>query len=280
MNKKTQTSRVWLALVAIPLLVAAGCTRHVSRDISADGKAGEVIFPEIKPGGWMQEGTFPTPDSLRQIIPGMSKDQLYALLGAPHFREGYYGVREWDYIFNFPIGTDGAYRTCQYKIIFDEDFLARSFHWKDPECRQWVQAGERSTAPRQVVNLSADALFSFNGASKDDITNDGRDQIAELGEKLGKDVTVQHVLVTGHTDRIGSDAANLALSQRRAETVRWLLLEAGVPADRISAVGAGETQPVKECPTITDRQAEIACLQPNRRVEVAIWGEGDSPDSM
>ncbi len=53
------------------------------------------------------------------------------------------------------------------------------------------------------------------------------------------------IRVEGHTDDVGDDASNLDLSQRRAESVKRYLIEAGVPAARLAAQGFGETQPVK-----------------------------------
>ena len=71
------------------------------------------------------------------------------------------------------------------------------------------------------------------------------------------------IRVIGHTDRVGSDEANEALSQRRAETIVDFLREAGVTAVSFEAVGMGERTPL--VPT-EDGVAEAR----NRRVEVAI----------
>ena len=67
----------------------------------------------------------------------------------------------------------------------------------------------------------------------------------------------------GHTDSQGKDAANLALSQRRAESVRQYLVGKGIDAGRMTAVGYGETQPIADNNTPAGR-AE------NRRVEFKI----------
>jgi outer membrane protein OmpA-like peptidoglycan-associated protein len=81
------------------------------------------------------------------------------------------------------------------------------------------------------------------------------------------------VTVVGHTDRIGSDAANMALSQRRAQSVRDALVSNGVAASSIRAVGAGESQPVVQCGE-GSRNEVVACLAPNRRVEIAVQKRG------
>ena len=56
------------------------------------------------------------------------------LLHHPHFSEGIFNVREWDYVFNFYTGDDNAYLTCQYKLKFDGDNRVESTHWKNPQC--------------------------------------------------------------------------------------------------------------------------------------------------
>ena len=71
------------------------------------------------------------------------------------------------------------------------------------------------------------------------------------------------ILVAGHTDSTGSDEYNMKLSQQRADSVKNALVQRGVAAQRISAVGYGESQP------IADNNTEFG-RQQNRRVEVRI----------
>jgi len=80
------------------------------------------------------------------------------------------------------------------------------------------------------------------------------------------------VLVTGHTDRLGTDAYNEKLSVRRADVVRDYLVSKGVPKDKIETIGMGEKQPLVQCDQKNLKEL-IACLQPNRRVEVEVKGE-------
>jgi outer membrane protein OmpA-like peptidoglycan-associated protein len=68
--------------------------------------------------------------------------------------------------------------------------------------------------------------------------------------------------VAGHTDSMGSDAYNMKLSQQRAEAVRNFLISRGVAADRLTAKGYGESQPVADNATEEGRFK-------NRRVELA-----------
>ncbi len=71
------------------------------------------------------------------------------------------------------------------------------------------------------------------------------------------------IVVAGHTDNVGSDAANLRLSQRRAYSVRNYLIDQGVSARRMQAVGYGETRPVANNETANGRAK-------NRRVEITL----------
>jgi len=70
-------------------------------------------------------------------------------------------------------------------------------------------------------------------------------------------------VVEGHTDSIGSDATNEELSYRRAQTVHDYLIERGVPAEKIRAVGYGKSRPVADNTTAEGRAN-------NRRVEIII----------
>lgn len=253
-------------LSAILLAAAAGCTRHVSRDISPEGQAGEVVFPS-RDTIVLNEGVLPNLDSLRQIGPGVTKDQLYHLLGRPHFREAH-GAREWDYLFHFRKGGDIV--TCQYKVIFDEQYRGQNFHWAPANCAD-VLAPADGDASITRFDLSGDALFAFARHGEQDILPDGRSQLLAIAAQL-KRAKASQVTVTGHTDRIGSDQANLALSQRRADTVRQVLIREGISAETVSAIGLGETKPMKQCADALAETELVECLQPNRRVEILAAG--------
>ena len=265
MKHQLKICRMLLLTVGAALALTACGTRHVSRDISPQGVAGEVIFPD--PAHIvLKGGTFPNLDDLRLVGPGVTKDQLYQLLGRPHFHEGYAGVREWDYLFHFR--KDGKIITCQYKVVYDKDYLAQTFHWAPASCADLLTEAAPPAAKERTFNLSADALFEFAKYGADDILPKGHEELAAIAEQLA-DANKMTITVVGHTDRIGSDASNQLLSQRRAQTVRQYLVDRGVPAMSISAEGRGESQPVKDCEE-QSRDALIACLLPNRRVEIQV----------
>jgi outer membrane protein OmpA-like peptidoglycan-associated protein len=121
--------------------------------------------------------------------------------------------------------------------------------------------------------LSADGLFAFGKSSLDDLSSEGRAQLDALASRLltGRPFEIVHVI--GHSDRIGSPKANLDLSNRRATAVRKYLVEKGVPAERITAVGRGAVEPIVACDDVSG-DALIACLAPNRRVEIRVVAAG------
>ncbi|NNM80134.1 MAG: OmpA family protein [Gallionella sp.] len=128
-------------------------------------------------------------------------------------------------------------------------------------------------APKKVVfsaDSDADALFAFG---KSDIKPTGQRVLDKFAADLkGADYDV--ITVTGHTDRIGSHAYNMKLSERRAEAVRdYLIAAAGIPAGKITAKGMDGAQPVTkpgECKGNKATKKLVACLAPDRRVEVEV----------
>lgn len=118
------------------------------------------------------------------------------------------------------------------------------------------------------LTLSGDALFAFGKADIDDLSGDGRAQLDAFASRLGA-APFELVRITGHSDRIGSEKANMALSKRRAESVRDYLAQRGIAAEKIIATGLGPYRPVVPCDGESG-QALIDCLAPNRRVEITV----------
>ncbi len=242
-----------MGLLAVVMAVTA-CTSTISK-INADGTPrGEVVFPDLA-DATQPEGIFPNLENLAKIDPGMSKKDLYYLIERPHFHE-INGAKEWDYIMKFR-QADRSVKTCQYKILFDKDNIARNFYWKPANCLD------------EKVNLSADALFPLNRGGIADIKPAGKKKLDALAKQIVAERNKPRLFVTGYTDYLGSESYNLRLSQQRAESVKQYLTNQGVKAENITAVGKGESDPVVTCGK--KRGAVLVqCLQPNRRVTVEI----------
>lgn len=96
-------------------------------------------------------------------------------------------------------------------------------------------------------------------------------RVSNIVDHIGSLSFLKEVNLVGHADPIGSEEYNMGLSQRRAEAVAAKLSEAGVAADKIKTAAKGETAPVANC---TGKGAQlIACLRPDRRVDVEVVGE-------
>ena len=122
------------------------------------------------------------------------------------------------------------------------------------------------------VSFSADSLFDFGKAN---MTRAGHQAVGQFATDI-KGTDFDTIRVTGHTDRIGSHASNLKLSQRRANSVKADLIDAGgITANKIVAVGVDGADPVTKPGDCKGRKVTpklIACLQPDRRVDIEVSG--------
>ena len=110
-----------------------------------------------------------------------------------------------------------------------------------------------------TVTLPQDILFATNSTA---VSGSAQSDIFTLANSIQRypNTTVN---VIGHTDNVGDAAFNLDLSQRRAQSVSSILINAGVSPTRIRSIGRGEDQPVASNLNPQGRQA-------NRRVEIII----------
>ncbi|HCB1502586.1 TPA: porin OmpA [Klebsiella michiganensis] len=123
--------------------------------------------------------------------------------------------------------------------------------------------------------LKSDVLFNFN---KSTLKPEGQQALDQLYTQLSNmDPKDGSAVVLGYTDRIGSDAYNQQLSEKRAQSVVDYLVSKGIPSSKISARGMGESNPVtgNTCDNVKARAALIDCLGPDRRVEIEVKGYKD-----
>jgi OOP family OmpA-OmpF porin len=111
----------------------------------------------------------------------------------------------------------------------------------------------------EVITLPGDVLFAFN---KSDLSPAAQSQLDSLMFKLQL-ADVVSIKVIGHTDSVGSDEYNQALSERRASSVAAYLLSQGIAPSKLTSEGKGESQPVADNETDEGRAK-------NRRVELHI----------
>jgi outer membrane protein OmpA-like peptidoglycan-associated protein len=263
--RKTKHISRWL-----PALLAAAITMAISGAIPSHAQTADAgpSFPDPA-RATMPEGAFVNVENLRKLAPGMTKHQLYDLLGAPHFSEGVFGVHRWNYILAFR-ETDGGVIKCQFQVQFDKNHLAQAYYWKPESCKNLLAppapppSPTPAAAPMMALTLSSDAMFGFDSAT---LTPEGKANLDQLLSRVQEASHIQDIMITGYTDRIGSERYNLALSQRRAQAVRDYLAAHGVSPAAMQVAGRGNADPVVQCDE-KKRDRLIACLAPNRRVEL------------
>lgn len=166
-----------------------------------------------------------------------------------------------------------SYGECWKNTYFDKATQGRV------ECGDAVAKVEEPEYADETVSLSAKALFGFD---KDILRSEAQENLNALAQRLSN-TNVQTVRVEGHTDFMGSEQYNQALSERRANVVANYLVNRGVASNKISAVGLGESQTQmtatceaevanlgKKVSKAKRRAALIACIEPDRRVDVKI----------
>lgn len=121
------------------------------------------------------------------------------------------------------------------------------------------------------VTMAADTLFDFDKAV---LRPEGKAKLDKLVADI-KGIKLEVIIAVGHADRIGKEAYNQKLSERRAAAVKDYLVSKGIEANRIYAEGKGEKQPVTgdKCGKSEKKTKQlIECLQPDRRVEIEVIG--------
>lgn len=140
-------------LVTTALLFTAGCTQknimptwHLTPGAQHGSvDSDDLVFPDPNKA-WQKGGTIVNHNDVAKIRVGTTKDEIYKLIGTPHFSEGF-NAREWDYILKF-YNTDSGVEVCQYKIIFDDsyegrmrddEFFATEFYWLPASCGKYSE---------------------------------------------------------------------------------------------------------------------------------------------
>ena len=140
---------------------------------------------------------------------------------------------------------------------------------KDDECPEVAGTVANNGCPEVTVEVLEEinvqvrsVLFDLNKAT---IRPESQETLNQVAETM-KEYSNTRFLIEGHTDSTGSDKYNMELSDKRAASVREYLTSQGIPADRLSSQGFGETRPVASNATAAGRQK-------NRRVELSLIEE-------
>ncbi|MDW0361645.1 MULTISPECIES: OmpA family protein [Vreelandella] len=259
MEKYTK-SRAVLSIAGI-LLAASSFVSSVH----AEGFTDVVAPPTGLNERFLRNGAFIPINNLQQVrdgAGGLTKQDVTNLLGSPNDSSTTGLGDGWLYNVNLPLhGED--YLVCQYRVSFSQQVLLSS-EWRRPQCNRLF--AELSKPQPQELNFSADFLFGFDSYA---ISSQGRWELQRAIQEAQASLRTPSILVTGHTDRIGSAGYNMRLSEQRAKAVADTLVQGGINPQQISYTGRGENEPLVNCQDITGAALK-ECLAPNRRVEVLL----------
>lgn len=159
-----------------------------------------------------------------------------------------------------PAGTQVDATGCPVNLDDDGDGVLN-----DVDSCPDTEAGAKVDAKGCYVVISEDVTVSLNVnfANNSESMVSGVEQIAKVADFM-KLYPLTNVVIEGHTDSLGSESYNQSLSQRRAQAVvNVLTAEYGIDAERVSAVGYGESRPIASNDTNEGRAA-------NRRVSAVV----------
>ncbi len=163
--------------------------------------------------------------------------------------------------------TPAAAATDKNGCKCDKDLIAKSIC--EPAAPA-APAAAKKAGFGEKITLAADALFDFNKAT---LRAEGKAKLDDVIAKSNQ-LVLEVVIAVGHADRIGSPAYNQKLSEKRAAAVKDYLVAKGIPANRVYTEGKGSKQPMTkpgQCKGAKSAKV-IACLQPDRRVDIEIIG--------
>jgi len=162
--------------------------------------------------------------------------------------------------------TPAAAATDKNGCKCDKDLIAKEIC----EPKAAPAAPAKAAGFGEKITLAADALFDFN---KSTLRAEGKAKLDDVAAK-SKSLVLEVVIAVGHADRIGGAAYNQKLSEKRAAAVKDYLVSKGIPANRVYTEGKGSKQPVTKANQCKGAKSAkvIACLQPDRRVDIEIIG--------
>jgi len=152
-----------------------------------------------------------------------------------------------------------------------------------PAAKPEAKPEAKPAAKPQMMNVELKIELQGIAFNKAELTDDNKKELDAFLAKEVKPLTkIGAVIITGHTDRIGSEKYNKKLSERRALAAKDYIVGKGIDQKLIFWEGKGPKQPIpvtKFCENKMKRKQLIECLAPNRRVTVEVVGTKPKPEA-
>lgn len=171
------------------------------------------------------------------------------------------------------------YAEC-WKANYDNTQLLQKMSDADKEkCGYTVQHEEVRIVPQPAYKpvvvtkkhtFKQETLFDFDKAA---LKEGGKKTISDMLQQASEgNSQIKQIVVVGHTDAMGSEQYNQKLSEKRANTVANYISQLGFSPTIIQAVGMGEQEASteKECMKNKKRAERIACMSPDRKVDINV----------
>ena len=130
-----------------------------------------------------------------------------------------------------------------------------------PKAKAAAAAAPASKVTQSKITLQADTLYDFDKAT---LKAEGMATLDKIARDLSK-IKLEVVIAVGNTDSVGTDAYNMALGQRRAQSVKAYLVRKGVDGSRVYTESKGKSNPVASNATAEGRAK-------NRRTDIEVVG--------
>jgi OOP family OmpA-OmpF porin len=128
-------------------------------------------------------------------------------------------------------------------------------------CDGWLAPKSGAGVSQSKITLQADTLYDFDKAT---LKPEGKATLDKIAADLNK-IKLEVIIAVGNTDSVGTDAYNMALGQRRAQSVKAYLVSKGVDGSRIYTESKGKSNPVASNATAEGRAK-------NRRTDIEVVG--------
>jgi len=159
------------------------------------------------------------------------------------------------------MAAEHQHAATQQELAQTQDQLKAEIQRREQAEKALETLGDVKRESRGIVlTIPGTTLFA---SGKSDLLPGSKDRLRQVSEAIKQGDPNSKIVIEGHTDASGSAEKNEELSLKRAEAVRAALISEGVPSDRVSVAGYGESRPLADNASPTGRAT-------NRRVEIVV----------